>query len=162
MLILWLLLCTLGLNLINMERISAAKWCEMQKWVVAFSAHMMTSSNGNIFRVIGPLWEEFTGEFPAQSPVKRKFDVFFDLRLGKNSRRRWFDTASRSLWRKCNVIISTSRVELIRRLFASILAPGELSRCNAYIWNEACWWIVVHVNDDPSRGNVLYGEEMPN
>ena len=32
---------------------------------------MMTSSNGNIFRVTGPLYGEFTGpgEFPAQRPV---------------------------------------------------------------------------------------------
>ena len=45
----------------------------------------MTSSNGNIFRVTGPLCGEFTGpgEFPAQRPVTRSFDVFFDLRLNK-------------------------------------------------------------------------------
>ena len=44
---------------------------------------MMTSSNGNIFRVTGPLCGEFTGpgEFPAQRPVTLSFDVFFDLRL---------------------------------------------------------------------------------
>ena len=48
----------------------------------AFTEHsMMTSSNGNIFRVTGPLCGEFTGpgEFPAQRPVTRSFDVFFDL-----------------------------------------------------------------------------------
>ena len=28
-----------------------------------------------------------TGEFPAQSPVTRSFDVFFDLRLNKRLRR---------------------------------------------------------------------------
>ena len=46
---------------------------------------MMTSSNGNIFRVTGPLCGEFTGpgEFTAQRPVTRNFDVFFDLRLNK-------------------------------------------------------------------------------
>ena len=46
---------------------------------------MMTSSNGNIFRVTGPLCGEFTGpgEFPTQKPVTRSFDVFFDLRLNK-------------------------------------------------------------------------------
>ena len=46
---------------------------------------MMTSSNGNIFRVTGPLCGEFTGpdEFPAQRPVTQSFDVFFDLRLNK-------------------------------------------------------------------------------
>ena len=43
----------------------------------------MTSSNGNIFRVTGPLCGEFTGpgEFPTQRPVTQSFDVFFDLRL---------------------------------------------------------------------------------
>ena len=42
--------------------------------------YMMTSSNGNIFRVTGPLCagnSPVTGEFPAQSPVTRSFDVFF-------------------------------------------------------------------------------------
>ena len=44
---------------------------------------MMTSSNGNILRVTGDLCGEFTGsgEFRAQRPVTRGFDVFFDLRL---------------------------------------------------------------------------------
>ena len=67
---------------------------------------MMTSSNGNIFRVTGPFCVEFTGEFPSQRPYTRKFDNFFDLRLNKwlrkQSRRRWFETQLRSLWRHCN------------------------------------------------------------
>ena len=49
---------------------------------VIYSHSMMTSSNGNIFRVTGPLCGEFTGpgEFPTQRPVTRGFDVYFDLR----------------------------------------------------------------------------------
>ena len=47
-----------------------------------------------------------TGEFPAQGPVTRSFGVFLDLHLNKQfskqSRRRWFVTPSRSLWRHCN------------------------------------------------------------
>ena len=41
------------------------------------SIFMMTSSNGNIFRVTGPLCGEFTGpgEFPTQRPVTRSFDI---------------------------------------------------------------------------------------
>ena len=46
-------------------------------------------------------------EFPAQWPVTRSFDAFFDLclnkRLSKQSRRKWFEGPSRSLWRHCNV-----------------------------------------------------------
>ena len=50
---------------------------------------MMTSSNGNIFRVAGLLCGEFTrpGEFPTQRPLTRSFDVFFDLRLNKRLRK---------------------------------------------------------------------------
>ena len=68
---------------------------------------MMTSSNGNIFRVTGPLCGEFTGpgEFPTQRPVTRSFDVFFDLRLTKRLNKQpwdwWFETPSLSLWRHC-------------------------------------------------------------
>ena len=75
-------------------------------------ASMMTSSNGNIFGVTGHLCGEFTGpgEFPAQRPVTRSFDVFFDLslnkRLSKQSRGWWFETQSHPLWRHCNGISS--------------------------------------------------------
>ena len=69
---------------------------------------MMTSSNGNIFRVTDPLCGEFTGpgEFPAQRPVTRGFDVFFDLHLNKRLSKQpwdwWFETLSLSLWRHRN------------------------------------------------------------
>ena len=74
-----------------------------------FRQCMMTSSNGNIFRVPGPLCGEFTGpgEFPAQRPVTRSFDVFFDLRLNKRLSKQswgwWFETPSLSLGRHRNV-----------------------------------------------------------
>ena len=72
---------------------------------------MMTSSNGNIFRVTGHLGGEFTGHrwipltkasgaelwcFPWSAHVQR---------LCKQSRRRWFETPSRSLWHHCNKYI---------------------------------------------------------
>ena len=63
---------------------------------------MMTSSNGNIFRVTGHLCEEF----PTQLPVTRSFDVFFDLCLNKRLSRQswgwWFETLSRPFWRHRN------------------------------------------------------------
>ena len=46
------------------------------------------------------------GEFPAQRPVTRSFDVSFDLRLNKRLRKQswrwWFETPSSPLWRHCN------------------------------------------------------------
>ena len=48
-----------------------------------------------------------TGDFPAQGPVARNSDVFFNLRLNKRlskqSRRRSFEAQSRPSWRHCNV-----------------------------------------------------------
>ena len=47
------------------------------------------------------------GEFPAQRPVKRSFDVFFDLcpnkQLSKQSWGWWFEMPSGPLWRHRNV-----------------------------------------------------------
>ena len=68
---------------------------------------MMTPSNGNIFRVTGPLCGEFTGH-RSQRPVTRNFDVFFDLhlnkRLSKQSQGWWFEMPSCPLWRHSNMI----------------------------------------------------------
>ena len=66
---------------------------------------MMTSSNGNIFRVTGHLCSEFTS--PRWIPRTKAFDVFFDLRLNKRLSKQWqgwwFETPSCQLWRHCNV-----------------------------------------------------------
>ena len=69
---------------------------------------MMTSSNGNISALLAICAgnSPVTGEFPAQRPVTRSFDVFLYLRrnkrLGKQSGGWWFETPSPSLWRHCN------------------------------------------------------------
>ena len=76
---------------------TVAKQFVCQKVVAA--SHMMTSSNGNFFRVTGPLGGGGGGgggihRSPVDSPHKgQNFDIFFDLRLNKRmrtrSRRRW-------------------------------------------------------------------------
>ena len=69
---------------------------------------MMSSSNGTIFCVIGPLCGEIPGpgEFHAQRAATRSFHVFFDLRLNKRLSKQpwgwWFQTPPWSLWCKCN------------------------------------------------------------
>ena len=44
-----------------------------------------------------------TGEFPAQWPVMRSFEVFFDMRLNERLSKQswgwWFETSLRPLWR---------------------------------------------------------------
>ena len=87
-------------------------WKQSSCFVALYA--MMTSSNGNIFPVTGPLCVEFAGpgEFHTQRPVARSFDVFFDLRLNKRLSKQpwcwWFETPSWSLWRHCNGIMYVS------------------------------------------------------
>ena len=75
------------------------------------------------------------GEFPAQRPVTRSFDVFFDLRLNKRLSKQswgwWFETQSGALWRHRNVtvvIFGTRR--------SSSLPPSDLPTHNQSI-NQA-------------------------
>ena len=66
------------------------------------------------------------GEFCAQRPVTRSFDVFFDLRLNKRLSKQswgcWFETLSYPLWRHCNVM------RLRRKLAQPSLYTTALSR----------------------------------
>ena len=53
-----------------------------------------------------------TGEFSSQRPMTRIFDVFYphlNKRFSKQSRRRWLETQSRSLWRRCNEMEAQNR-----------------------------------------------------
>ena len=63
-----------------------------------------------------------TGEFPAQRPVKRSFDVFFDLHLNKRLSKQpwgwWFETPSCSLWRHCKGFLVS------------------------WIWDHFLWWYI--------------------
>ena len=90
-----------------------------QQYVITHVTTMMTASNGNVFRVTGPLSGEFTGpgEFPTQRPVTRSFDVFFHRRLNKQLSRQprgwWFETPPWSLWRQCNDIAKLPYIWLV-------------------------------------------------
>ena len=59
------------------------------------------------------------GEFPAQRPVTRRFDIFFDLRLNKRLSKQswgwWIETLSRPLWRHRNAAAITADAILANR-----------------------------------------------
>ena len=81
------------------------------------------------------------GEFPAQRPVTRSFDVFFDLRLNKQLSKQscgwWFETPSRPLWRHRNGCHAVTE-----RLFAF-----TIGRENGYeaFWKSAlCLFVAYH------------------
>ena len=75
---------------------------------------MMTSSNGNIFSVTGPLCGEFTGHrwIPCTKASDAELWCFLwsaPKWLNKQSWGWWFETPSRSLWRLCNIYMPWSR-----------------------------------------------------
>ena len=86
-----------------------------------------------------------TSEFPAQRPVTRSFDVFFDLRLNKRLSKQslgwWSATISRTLWRHRNVWQwlplgyrihdSCRRVELVSRGLLALVPQLERRNCEA-------------------------------
>ena len=105
---------------------------------------MMTSSNGNIFALLAICAgnSPVTGEFPAQRPVTRNFDVFFDLRLNKRLSKQWwswwFDTPSHPLWRHCNV----SNVGLYNGCNLTSVTWHDQCYTNA-ILESVCWLSMV-------------------
>ena len=71
---------------------------------------MMTSSNGNIFGVTGPLCREFDGHLwiPRTKVSYAELWCFLYVRLNKRLSKQswgwWFETPSRPLWRHYNVM----------------------------------------------------------
>ena len=106
----------LTLESIRQDAISTNPWWRHQ--METFSA-LLAFCAGNL---------PWTGEFPAQRPVTRSFDVFFDLRLDKRLSKQswgwWFETLSYTLWRHRNAMTW------------SVNAYGILSN---YIFMEKLW-----------------------
>ena len=91
-----------------------------------------------------------TGEFPAQRPVTRSFDVFFDLSLNKRSSKQsqgwWFETPSCSLWRHSNVGCWNFALLYAPRSFYSS-PPGQMAAISQtkfwthfLEWKVEFWW----------------------
>ena len=90
------------------------------------------------------------GEFPAQRPVTRSFDVFFDLRLNKRLSKQswgwWFETLSRPLWRHRNesshnfkvVCMNQIRLLLSLLLLNRLLIHVFIIVCSNMLYNS--WW----------------------
>ena len=118
-------------------------WLELMISLQGLGQFMMTSSNGNIFRVT----DHLCGEFPVQRPVTRSFDVFFDLLLNKQlseqSRGWWFEMPSRSLWRQRDAerkVFETSVGFVTRLYFASTTKLLPTARVpSRFLGNQAGW-----------------------
>ena len=83
------------------------------------------------------------GDFPAQRPVTRSFDVFFDLhpnkRFSKQSWGWWFETSSPSLWRHCNGLVWWGDVMFsLASSQTNSQDVGDLSRRDAHVMSLQC------------------------
>ena len=124
-----------------------SKWKKMRQC-------KMTSSNGNIFRVTGHLCGEFTGpgEYPAQRPVTRSFDVFFDLHLNKGLSKQswgwWFEMPYRPLWPHSNGTQPNlvTYLSVTRGGVSVHLASSPYFRDVAYSWFLP-WWSDMQCNN---------------
>ena len=92
----------------------------------SWSRHQMDTFSALLAFCVGN--SPVTGEFPAQRPVTRSFNVFFDRRLNKQLSkrcRRWrFETPSCSLWLYCNVLcFSLKKFNLNMPSAKSIILP---------------------------------------
>ena len=70
--------------------------------------NMMTSWNGNIFRVTGHLW--WIPRTKTSDAELFFFDLRLNKRLSKQSWGRWFETLSRPLWRHRNDHMAKAKV----------------------------------------------------
>ena len=100
-----------------------------------------------------------TGEFPAQRPVTRSFDVFCDLCLNKRLRKQswdwWFETLSRPLWRHCDdrycswlfVLPLHGLTSICKNYYSSYLSCFTLTDICMWNWPRKmeiiCWCILV-------------------
>ena len=101
---------------------------------------VMMSSNGNIFRVTGPLCGEFTGH--RWIPLTRASDAklwcflwyaleLLNKRLSKQSWGWWFETPSRPLWRHCNAECCRSNMKFLH--FYKVILLTVYSKFSLYI-----------------------------
>ena len=78
----------------------------ISKWEVTWWRHQMETFYALLAICAGN--SAVPGEFPAQRPVTRSFDVFLNLRLNKRLSKQswgwWFETPSNPLWRHRNDI----------------------------------------------------------
>ena len=89
-----------------------------------------------------------TGEFHAQRPVTRSFDVFFDLRLNKRLSKQswgwWFKTPSRPSWRHCNALpihATLYRLHYIMYVIHILVYTLDPLR----IWNCICYGLAISI-----------------
>ena len=83
----------------------------------------------------------FEGNHRSKGPVTRRFDMFFGLhlkkkRLGEQSRCRWFEMPSRSLWRHC---YAPSMISHIGFVLIGLSSWRHKVLDSMHLWDQLCY-----------------------
>ena len=115
-----------------------------------------------------------TGEFLAQRPMMRSFDVFFDLllytRLSKQSWDWWSDTPSCSLWRHCHYIDSACwRLGSINRTHGNVIPHKSFflyyyfvtsSRGSSFVLIPQSCQAITSTNNEPDHRHIYASPDL--
>ena len=98
-----------------------------------------------------------TGEFPAQRPVTRNFEVFFDLRLNKRLSKQlwgwWFETPwPHSSWRHCNGIGRWNSPSVNPSTNQGRMTHARITKLGhhwfRFLWFNVTWTSETHFNEN--------------
>ena len=151
----WILYTLSGFNVTVLHSFIPANyaiswWCH---WMETFPA-LLALCAGN---------SPVTGEFPAQRPVTRSFDVFVDLRMNKRLSKQsggwWFETPLRSLWRHCNdsgwsIFHSSHRYRIWLAYTWDGLINWRLVGCTSFLKDFPSHWFKITVKQLPGCNSV--------
>ena len=106
---------------------------ELAESLITLWRHQMETFSAFLALCVGN--SPITGEFLAQRPVTRSFDVFFDMRLNIRLSKQWwgwwFEAPSHPLWRHCNEEIGFDQA------WQTSLSTGDV-RGPFYAWLVVC------------------------
>ena len=128
----------------RLERISYIATASMSQWhdiARSWWRHQMERFSALLAICAGN--SPVTGEFPAQRQVTRSFGVSFDLRLNirlsKQSWGWWFETPSRPLWRRCNVLVK-STIPKATNVMNNVLVLRHVAWVDKNVHLLSQWW----------------------
>ena len=119
---------------------------------------MMTSPNGSIFRVTGPLGREFTGHRWIPRTKASDVELWYFLwsapesRLSKQSWDWWLETPSGSLWRHC-IASESQRHILLLNAMSNIVTTRPWPRQSKRIGTN---WAVSHIDYNQTTASWLW------
>ena len=142
---------------LSTRQMHATSWCKINHAYIKWSFHTMTISKWLFWSAaVCPWWrhqmETFSallaicarnspvsGEFPAQRPVARSFNVLFDLCLIKHSPGWWFETPLWSLWRHRNAACTFTVMNTLQCVAPLLSQSGSFNVWNALkiLWNAS-------------------------